>query len=448
MRFILLFLLFFNQNLHSQKKIEKDNEVTITGIVITENNKPLEYATVTIKDSESSDIITGGLTDKNGQFSISVASGDYHINIDFISFTDYNIEKLLLDKDTDLGKIIMKPGFESLDEVEIIAEETTVEIKLDKKIYTVGKDLTARGGTALDVLDNIPSVSTDIDGNILLRGNDAARVLINGKPSNLVGVNSSFIRQLPTDAIEKVEVITSPSARFEAQGTGGIINLILRKSKKLGFNGSLSLNYAEPKSNGVSANSNYRSGKLNFFNSLGINDRRPVSPVDLQSILMGANQAHSSLEDRDRNRNNKGYLINNGVEWFIDENTSILGSFYNDYESLDIESNLITEVDEKFSPINSITQVETEGETEFNREYNLNFEKKFNESGKKLTIDFQYDNSNEWEDGIINENGIENEIITSDEDNKSYLIQSDYVKTPSAKINSLKLDLELIMMKN
>ena len=219
--------------MHSQNQFERDNEVTITGIVITENNNPLEYATVTIRDPKNTEIITGGLTDKNGQFSISAASGVYNLNIDFISFTDYNIDKLQLEKDTDLGKIIMKPGFESLDEVEIIAEETTVEIKLDKKIYTVGKDLTARGGTALDVLDNIPSVSTDIDGNILLRGNDAARVLINGKPSNLVGVNSSFIRQLPTDAIEKVEVITSPSARFEAQGTGGIINLILRKSKKL-----------------------------------------------------------------------------------------------------------------------------------------------------------------------------------------------------------------------
>ena len=370
MRFILLLLLLFNQNLYSQNQFEKDNEVTITGIVITENNKPLEYATVTIRDPKNTEIITGGLTDKNGQFSISAASGVYNLNIDFISFSDHNIEKLLVDKDTDLGKIIMKPGFESLDEVEIIAEETTVEIKLDKKIYTVGKDLTARGGTALDVLDNIPSVSTDIDGNILLRGNDAARVLINGKPSNLVGVNSS-----------------------------------------------------------VSANSNYRSGKLNFFNSLGINDRnRPGESGGFTEYFNGDEPSTFFLEDRDRNRNNKGYLINNGVEWFIDENTSILGSFfYNDYESLDIESNLITEIDENFSPINSITQVETEEETEFNREYNLNFEKKFNESGKKLTIDFQYDNSNEWEDGIINENGIENEIITSDEDNKSYLIQSDYV---------------------
>ena len=190
-------------------------------------------------------------------------------------------------------------------------------------ILSTGMSTLEEIGTALDVLDNIPSVSTDIDGNILLRGNDAARVLINGKPSNLVGVNSSFIKQLPTDAIEKVEVITSPSARFEAQGTGGIINLILRKSKKLGLNGSLSLNYAEPKSNGVSANSNYRSGKLNFFNSLGINDRnRPGESGGFTEYFNGDEPSTFFLEDRDRNRNNKGYLINNGVEWFIDENTS------------------------------------------------------------------------------------------------------------------------------
>ena len=132
MRFILLLLLLFNQNLYSQNQFEKDNEVTITGIVITENNKPLEYATVTIRDPKNTEIITGGLTEKNGQFSISAPIGVYNLNIDFISFTDYNFEKLQLDKDTDLGKIIMKPGFESLDEVEIIAEETTVEIKLDK----------------------------------------------------------------------------------------------------------------------------------------------------------------------------------------------------------------------------------------------------------------------------------------------------------------------------
>ena len=103
-----------------------------------------------------------------------------------------------------------------------------------------------------------------MDGNILLRGNDAARILINGKPSRLVGVNSTFIKQLPADAIEKVEVITSPSARYEAEGSGGIINIILRKSKKLGLNGSLSANTGDPKANSLSSNINYRNGKINL----------------------------------------------------------------------------------------------------------------------------------------------------------------------------------------
>ena len=139
MKFILLFILFFNHNLNSQKLFERDYEVTITGTIINENNKPLEYATVTIRNYESQDIITGGLTDKNGQFSISTANGIYNINIDFISFSDYSIEKLQLDKDIDLGEIVMKPGFENLDEVEIIAEQTTVEIKLDKKYIPLEK---------------------------------------------------------------------------------------------------------------------------------------------------------------------------------------------------------------------------------------------------------------------------------------------------------------------
>ena len=113
-------------------------------------------------------------------------------------------------------------------------------------------------------MDNIPSVSVDIEGNILLRGNDAARILINGKPSSLVGIDSKFLQQLPSDAIEKVEVITSPSARYEAQGSGGIINIILRKSKKLGLNGSLSSSIGDPKNNALSSNLNLKTQKFDL----------------------------------------------------------------------------------------------------------------------------------------------------------------------------------------
>ena len=141
----------------------------------------------------------------------------------------------------------MEIDFQSLDEVEIIAERTTVEIKLDKKIYNVGKDLTVRGGTVSDVLDNVPSVSVDVEGNVSLRGNDDVRILINGKPSGLVGLNSTeALRQLPAESIERVEVITSPSARYDAEGTAGILNIILRRSKLQGLNGAITLNSGFP----------------------------------------------------------------------------------------------------------------------------------------------------------------------------------------------------------
>ena len=328
-----------------------------------------------------------------------------------------------------MDEVQLELNYESLGEVEIIAEETSVEIRLDKKIYTVGKDLSVRGGTANDVLDNIPSVSTDLDGNILLRGNDAARILINGKPSRLVGINSTFIKQLPADAIEKVEVITSPSARYEAEGSGGIINIILRKSKKLGLNGSLSANTGDPKANSLSSNINYRNGKINFFNSSSIYDRlRPGNSSGITEYFNGDNPSTFFSENRYRERDSEGYFVNNGFEWYIDDNTSLVGSFYyNDYKSDNLESNIINELDENSNILNSITQNDMQGDVDNNREYNINFERKFNDDGQKITIDFQYENSKEWENSIIDENQIISESIDENISSESYLIQSDYV---------------------
>ena len=389
----------------------------------------LEYATITLLKPEDSSVVTGGLSDSEGKFKVSAKSGIYNVLIEFISFKNITLKDIVLNNNLNLGKIQLELDYESLAEVEIIAEETSVEIKLDKKIYTVGKDLSVRGGTANDVLDNIPSVSTDSDGNILLRGNDAARILINGKPSRLVGINSTFIKQLPADAIEKVEVITSPSARYEAEGSGGIINIILRKSKKLGLNGSLSANTGDPKASSLSSNINYRNGKINFFNSSSIYDRlRPGNSSGITEYYNGDNPSTFFSENRYRERDSKGYFVNNGFEWYIDDNTSLVGSFYyNDYKSDNLESNTINELDENSNILNSITQNDMEDDVDNNREYNINFERKFNDDGQKITIDFQYENSKEWENSIIDENQIISESIDENISSESYLIQSDYV---------------------
>ena len=424
-------LYLFSILIYSQSYSYNENKEFIVSGKVTnsENSEPLEYATITILDLKDNNVVTGGLSDETGNFKISTKKGIYNVLIEYMSFKNKTLENINVYNDLSLGEVQLELNYESLGEVEIIAEETSVEIRLDKKIYTVGKDLSVRGGTANDVLDNIPSVSTDLDGNILLRGNDAARILINGKPSRLVGINSTFIKQLPADAIEKVEVITSPSARYEAEGSGGIINIILRKSKKLGLNGSLSANAGDPKANSLSSNINYRNGKINFFNSSSIYDRlRPGNSSGITEYYNGDNPSTFFSENRYRERDSEGYFVNNGFEWYIDDNTSLIGSFYyNDYKSDNLESNTINELDENSNILNSITQNDMEGDVDNNREYNINFERKFNDDGQKITIDFQYENSKEWENSIIDENQIISESIDENISSESYLIQSDYV---------------------
>ena len=423
--------LTFNLNYSQYNNYSQPKEFIISGIVSSlDNDELLEYATITLLNTENNDVITGGISDNFGKFSISTKPGKYNILIEYISFKNLTLNGVEINNNLDLGKLKLEIDYESLGEVEIIAEETTVEVKLDKKIYTVGRDLSVRGGNAGDVLDNIPSVSVDVEGNILLRGNDAARILINGKPSSLVGIDSKFLQQLPSDAIEKVEVITSPSARYEAQGSGGIINIILRKSKKLGLNGSLSSSIGDPKRNALSSNLNYRDGKLNFFNSSGWNDNlSPGGGYNNSEYYNGDEPSTYFQEDRQRERARTGYFLNNGVEWYLSDKTSIVGSFFfNRAESDNIQNNFIDQVDGFGGNIlNQTVQTENENAEDFNREYNFNYETNFDESGHKLTIDLQLDNSEDYENGDVLRDNVLDEIINTKEESNSYLIKADYV---------------------
>ncbi|MFZ2284108.1 MAG: carboxypeptidase-like regulatory domain-containing protein, partial [Lutibacter sp.] len=175
----ILSIITLNLGATNTNSIEK---ISITGKVIDKDTKqPLEYATIVIKSLDGK-IITGGITDVKGEFNIQVAKGVYDISIEFISFKTKTFKSKEINGNTDLGTIILEVDAQTLNEVEIIAEKSTVEIRLDKKIYNVGKDMTVKGGTASDVLDNVPSVSVDVEGNVSLRGSENVRILINGKP--------------------------------------------------------------------------------------------------------------------------------------------------------------------------------------------------------------------------------------------------------------------------
>ena len=426
---ILLFFALITSNIVNAEIVKN---ITIKGKVIDkETNAPLEYATVAFFSKKENKIVDGCITDANGEFSINVSKDIYNITIEYISYKKITISNKTLDSDLDLGVISLEIDFESLGEVEIIAERTTVELKLDKKIYTVGKDLTVRGGTVSDVLDNIPSVSVDVEGNVALRGNDNVRILINGKPSGLVGLNSTdALRQLPADAIERVEVITSPSARYDAEGTGGILNIILRRSKLQGLNGAITLNSGFPKTAGVSGNINYRTGDFNFFNTTGYDYREsPGKSTTETEYFNGSDPSTFINEYRDFDRLRKGLSTNTGMEWYINETTSLTTSVvYRNSDNTSESTNTINELDSNGNLINQSYRFDPETEKDKTIQYSVNLDKQFNgNSEHKLSFDFQFENSNEDEFSIISQDGDDAERVQTLEAQKNILLQTDYV---------------------
>ena len=445
---LLISFLTFNTSATNLTSVEK---VSIYGKVIDSDTKqPLEYSTIVIKNLEGK-IITGGITDSNGFFEIPIAKGTYNIYVEFISFKTTSFLNRTINGPTDLGTIILEIDAESLDEIEVIAEKSTIEIHLDKKIYNVGKDMTVKGGSASDVLDNVPSVSVDVEGNVSLRGNDNVRILVNGKPSALVGLSGTdALRQLPAEAIEKVEVITSPSARYDAEGTAGILNIILRKGKAQGFNGSVSTYAGTPDNFGVSTNLNYRTNKTNFFTNTGYSYRKApgnsFSNVTYFDDLGSINSFRKEVIEYDRER--KGLNTRVGLEYFLTDKSSITGTFlYRKSDGDNVSTNTINLLDNNSILLSSGLRVENENGEDKTIEYNLNYTKDFKKSGHKLTFDIKYGDSEENNfNNISSGNGtLTSERNSTDSKDKEFQFKGDYTLPINDKTNfefGFKIDLD------
>ncbi len=420
---LLTILLLFNCLI-----IVAQNEVTVTGKVLEEETKqPLEYATITFKKTDTKEIVTGGITDTEGKFSIDVPTGAYDISVEYISYTTKTYNNKTISKAIDLGTVSLSPNVEALDQVEIIAEKTTVELRLDKKIYNVGRDLTVRGGTVSDVLDNVPSVSVDVEGNVALRGNDDVRILINGKPSGLVGLNSTeALRQLPAEAIERVEVITSPSARYDAEGTAGILNIILRRSKIQGLNGAITANAGYPTQAGISGNINFRTGDVNIFNTTSYNYRDIPGNSRTDTDFFATD--NRVIEERDFDRLRKGLNSNFGIEWYVNETSTITASVQvRDSDNESETTNIIREFDASNSLTNTTVRRDPEFEDDNTVQYTLDYDKQFDSTDHRLTLNFQVESTSELEESLIQQDGINAEDVSTQEDQDRVFLQSDYV---------------------
>ena len=410
-------------------------KLKITGRVIEKTSRqPLEYATITLRLPNNPKAVTGGITNNKGEFSVDVAAGTYDITVEFISFKPTEIKGRSFESNTNLGTIPLNEDAAQLSEVVVRAEKTTVEIKLDKKVFNVGNDLMVKGGTVSDVLSNIPSVSVDVEGNVSLRGNDNVKILIDGKPSNAINI-SEALRIIPADAIDKVEVITNPSARYDAEGGGGILNIVLKKGKNQGFNGTFIATGGIPENNGLSANVNYKTKNVSLFTTQGYSFRsNPGNMINKTTYFNTDNSIRNFImEPRENDRFGKGYNGNFGIELALDPSTSWTNTINyrnNNGNNTDtVFQNYYTASNQYDYTKNRINKEDGDSE---NIEYTTNFTKNFKKEGHKFSIDGSISSNDDTNIAVVTETGtntnttkLDNTINNQKQDR--ILVQSDYI---------------------
>ena len=309
---------------HSQKGF-----TTVRGFVLDSISKaPLENTTVLVRDVFSNEIINGISSNRQGFFEIYTDRQDFILEIKLIGYEDKIFSELNKKSvNVDLGYIYLKEQINILNEIEVRAEKSTTEFRLDKRVFNVGKDLSSTGASAYEVLENVPSVTVSIEGEVSLRGNSGVQILINGKPSVLADQSGNALGTITADMIEKVEVITNPSAKYEAEGTAGIINIVIKKEEREGLNGSFTLNYGSPLNNSAGLSINRRTEKFNVFSQLGYGYRK------LPSMFRNSNYSLTTkdlLKTKGTDyRNEEYYNLILGTDYYINkQNVITLSGFY------------------------------------------------------------------------------------------------------------------------
>ena len=415
----------------------------IKGTMTDEQKNTIPFGNAVIYNTLDSTLVSGAMSDDQGIFEISVSPGNYFLKATFLSFEEKRILNLnVTDQDVNLGTIVLKTGATSLDEVVVQGERSQMVLALDKKIFNVGKDLANAGGTAADILSNVPSVAVDVEGNVSLRGSGNVRILIDGKPSGLVSLKGgSGLQQLQGSSIERIEVITNPSARYEAEGMGGIINIVLKKERKEGINGSFDLITGYPSNFGVAANVNYRRKNLNFFVNYTASYRNAPGKSSLYQELY---RNDTTFISRQRSTNRLKGMNNNaraGIDYFFNPQNVLTASYtwrlnkgkrFSDIQYLDYLFG--------FNNLQGITnRTQDETETEPNSEYALSYKKTFAREGHEFIADVRYLDNWEQSDQYFSEQTFQPgesaagmpailQRSLNDETEKQLLFQIDYVQ--------------------
>ncbi|HYG21054.1 MAG TPA: TonB-dependent receptor [Ohtaekwangia sp.] len=409
------------------------NQYVLRGSVSDDQQVAVPFANAALYAGGT--LVTGAASDADGRFEIAVAPGTYDLKITFLSFEEKIITGITVtDSDIDVGNVVLSPNVKLLQEVVVEGERSQMELHLDKRIFNVAQDLSNIGGNAADILNNIPSVTVDIEGNVALRGSQNVRILIDGKPSGLVGISSTdALRQLQGDMIERVEVITNPSSRYDAEGEVGIINIILKKNASPGLNGTVTATAGHPANYATSFNLNYKKNKVNFFTGYGINYRSNPGRGSSTQAYNSNDTSFMYLQSSERTRSGLSHNFRFGADYSLSEKTSVSASIlYRNSAGLNKSTLTYRDLDEQGTVVRTSERSEREEEPETNIEASLGFRKEFEQKGRSLAFDAKWVLSDEVEkadyrEGTENGNDLILQRAYNTEVEKNGLLQLDYI---------------------
>jgi outer membrane receptor protein involved in Fe transport len=435
------------------KKLVTPTTGVMTGIVSDgTTNNPLEYCTILLLTAKDSVNAGGGIADETGRFQIKdIPWGTYNVKINFIGYKAQWIKNVEISKEKPIkfiGKIKLSQNSKELQGVEVTAKKDMIQTNLDKKVFNVEQSITSSGGSAVDALQNIPSVQVDFDGNVSIRGSSNITILIDGRPSNLT------LEQIPAASIESIEVVTNPSARYDPDGMSGILNVILKKKKEHGFNGMISVNVGAGNmdpywyfgKNSVNANLNYRYNKLNL--NLSVSNRNMSNHFG-GAMERTVEQYKSTLTQNSMGDFSGGFQnIKLGADYSFNKKNSIsfggtYGSRSHGRSSLTTNKSLMNGI-----LIQDYSQNSENYDTDHSYEFSGNYKKTFDTKGKEWTIDAFYSKDNGIDSSFNTKTNTYPNILKQFQNNftndsrNTFTLQTDFI-TPIGNGGRLETGLKL-----
>jgi outer membrane receptor protein involved in Fe transport len=450
-KFILIFIsisVFVHAQAYkgNRQKAENGFAGSVKGIVIdSTTNAVVPFANVMIFNDKDSSIASGAVTNNEGVFTISgVKPGRYFVKISFIGYKLYQINNVNINGknlNVNLGTVKIIPSSVKLKTVVVNGQQEMVTTNLDKQVIDVSKDLSSSGGTALDVMQNIPALTVDIDGNISLRGNSNVTILIDGKPSGLSGINSSdVLTQIPSSSIKSIELVTNPSAKYDPDGTAGIINIVLKKKSNMGFNGVFNLNGGTGSKYTGGTNFNYRTGVVNFFGDIS-GRAFQFNRTGLSDRTNFYNGIPSYINQSSLGKYNMGmFNAQVGMDFLLDDYNTISASVQFRHFNMDNTGSIYNNLmDNSLATTDYYVNNNSGSRNVKSMMYSLDYKRDYDEKGKSLTADIIYTNNSmlggQYTDNnyfVLNDTSAEipPSLInyTTNNTHKNLIVQSDFIQ--------------------